>query len=328
MHMFKSIFSFASLALLLCFATHTQAQTWPTQSVRIVVPYPAGGTVDILARRLGEKLAQKWKQAVVIENRPGGVEAIAATTVSLAPPDGYTLLLASESAFFLNPLLHSKLSYDPVAGFTPLTRVVEGPLVYVVKFDSPYQTMQSLLAAAKAEPGKISYGSTGAGGTPHLAVSFLSQLAGNVEFLHVPYRGAPPILVDVIAGVIHVAAVPLSAVDAFIKDKRLRPLAITGSTRLSAVLPTVPTLMELGYNDSTRFMVALAGPAKMPPDVANMIARDVGEVMKDRDFVAREVDAFGLVAMSETPTQFARYMATSRETWKARLTAAKVMPED
>jgi tripartite-type tricarboxylate transporter receptor subunit TctC len=245
--------------------------------------------------------------------------------VAQAAPDGYTLLFASESTWFTSQFLHKKLPYDPVASFTPITRVVEAHYVYVVKCDSRYQTMQQLLAAAKARPGQVSYGSNGPGGTVHLAMSALAQVAGNLEFMHVPYRGAVPTLTDLMGGVIDLAPLPLAAVHAYIKDRRVRPLATSALSRMS-LLPDVPTLTELGYKEDTQIVFALAGPAKMPPAVADLVARDVGAVMKDRGF-AGEVEALGWSVATDTPAEFTRYLTENREKWKARVKAANIVPE-
>lgn len=300
------------------------AQDWPRLPVRIVVPYPAGaGAADTLARKLGERLAQKWHQPVLIDNRPGAVEILAATAVAHAKPDGYTLLLSTDAALETNQFLFSKLPYDPAKDLTPITHLCDSPFVYVVNSDSPYRTMHELLAAARARPQQVSYGSNGLGGNVHLTVNWLAQSTG-VEFLHVPYKGAVPIMQDLLVGRVDFTPLPLAPMAGFIKEKRVRVLATSGSSRLR-VLPQVATLEELGYKDSdVKIMFALSGPANLPPEIANMIARDAALVMKEPDFVATSLDPFGLIAVGDSPAEFARFLTLDREKQRIRVKAANV----
>lgn len=195
-----------------------------------------------------------------------------------------------------------------------------------MKYDGPYQTMDQVLAAAKSQPGKISYGSNGTGGTVHLAMSAWAQMAGNLDFLHVPYRGAAPMLTGLRGGVIHLAPLPVAAAEAYIRDKRVRPVAASAPSRLK-ILPDVPTLAELGYKEDTQIDFALAGPARMPPAVTEQITRAVGAVVKDKDFVARDAEGLGWIAATDTPAEFARYLAENRGRWKDHVMAANIVPE-
>jgi len=300
------------------------AQDWPTQPVTIVVPYAPGGAVDIMGRALAEKLAIRWKQPVVVDNRAGGTEVIAANAVARAKPDGYTLFLATEVGLETNPFLFSKLPYNPSKDFTLITRVIEGPLVYVVRSDSPIRTIQELVQKAKEHPNQISYGSSGPGGSVHLAVNWFAIASGNTPFTHVPYRGSAPAVQDVLAGIVQFTAAPLSLLAPFIKENRLRAIATSGSTRIRT-LPDVPTLTESGYKDSViQYMFGLVGPAKMAPELAERIANDVASVMHDPEFLARNVEPNGFSLAVETPKQFERYLNDDREITKVRVKAANV----
>lgn len=312
-------FAFAALSPL-----PAAAQDWPAQAVTIVVPYAPGGAVDIMARALSEKLTGRWRQPVVVENRSGAAEVIAATSVARAKPDGYTLFLATEIGLETNPFLFSKLAYNPSTDFSPITRVINGPLIYVVKADSPIHSVADLVQQAKEQPGKVSYGSSGTGGSVHLAVNWFATASGHTPFTHVPYRGSAPAVQDILANTIQFTAAPLSLVMPFIKENRLRAIATTGAVRIRT-LPDVPTLAELGYKDSVvHFMFGVVGPAKMPPALAAKIATDIGEVMRDPEFQARNVEANGFVLAAETPAEFAHYLATNRENQRARVKAANV----
>jgi tripartite-type tricarboxylate transporter receptor subunit TctC len=322
---------FAKLALaissivLLAPGQPAAAQDWPKQVVKLVVPYPAGaGAGDVLARKLAERLADKWKQTVIVENKPGAAEIIGAVSVAQAKPDGYTLFFATEGALETNAFLFSKLPYNPATDFTPITRVAEGPFVYVVRKESPFQNLKQLVEAAKAQPGKVSYGSAGVGGTAHLAVHWFATMAGNLQLLHVPYKGAAERVQAVLTGDLDFTAAPLAAVTSFINDKRLRPLATTGATRLRT-LAEVPTVAELGYKEPViKFMFALVGPPKMPPDIASKIAGDVATIVKDPEFKVRNLDPIGLIAVTDTPAELGQFLAADRSKQQARVKAANV----
>ena len=221
-----------------------------------------------------------------------------------------TLVLTTEAGIELNPFLFSKLPYNPVTDLTPITSLIDGPLVYVVKADSPYAT--------------ISYGSSGKGTTIHLSVNWLGVQAGNVEFIHAPYRGSILSVQDVLGGNVHFTAAALAIVTPFITDGKLRALATTSNARLRT-LPNVPTLNELGYKDSVSyFMLALSGPAKLPKAVASRIASDVRAVMREPDFQARHTEPFGYALFNDTPEEFAKFLASDREKQAARVKAANV----
>ncbi|UUZ77198.1 tripartite tricarboxylate transporter substrate binding protein [Polaromonas sp. P1(28)-13] len=177
-----------------------RAQDWPTRPVKLICPFPAGGGADVLSRRLADKLSVIWKQPVVVENRPGGGQIIAATSVMRAPADGYTLLLGTEASLQTNQFLFPKLPYVPAKDFTMITRMLGIAEVFVVKADSPHQTIQQLVAAAKANPGKISYGSAGMGSTVHIVTEWFAKTAGDIKLLHVPYQGAAPRLQALLGG--------------------------------------------------------------------------------------------------------------------------------
>lgn len=320
----SSILRAAIAAAVMSFATAAGAQQWPQQSVKIVVPYLPGGAVDIMARVLAERLGARWKQAVVVDNKAGGSEIVAATFVRDSPPDGYTIFLATEVGLETNAYLFSKLPYDPEKDFLPITRVVEGALIYAVRADSPYKTMKDLIAQAKAKPNTVSYGSSGPGGAIHLATAWLGTVAGNVQFLHVPYRGSAPTMTDLLAGQIEFTAAPLSVVAPFIESGKMRAIAVSGPARL-APLPDVPSFAELGYEKAvSQFMLALVGPAKMPPAVAALIASEVAAVVADKAFQEKNVDPFGFKVATETPASFKAFLQKDKEIQRARVKAANV----
>jgi tripartite-type tricarboxylate transporter receptor subunit TctC len=320
----SSILRSAALAVAMLFCASANAQEWPQQPVRLIVPYVAGGAVDIMARALADRLGVRWKQAVVVENRAGASEIVAATFVKDAPPDGYTLFLATEVGLETNPYLFSKLPYDPEKDFLPITRVIEGALIYVVREDSPIKSMQDLMARAKAKPNTVSYGSSGPGGAIHLAVQWLGTVAGNVQFLHVPYKGSAPTMTDLLAGQIDFTAAPLSVVAPFLESKKMRALAVSSPARLPP-LPDVPSFVELGYEKAvSQFMFSLVGPAKMPTNLAMKIAADISAVVSDKTFQEKNVDPFGFRVATETPEAFRAFLAKDKEIQRLRVEAANV----
>lgn len=320
----KSILRSAAVAVAMLVCASASAQEWPQQPVRLVVPYVAGGAVDIMARALADRLGVRWKQPVVVENRAGASEIVAATFVKDAAPDGYTLFLATEVGLETNPFLFSKLAYDPEKDFLPITRVIEGALIYVVKSDSPIKSMQDLMARAKAKPNTVSYGSSGPGGAIHLATHWLGTVAGNVQFLHVPYKGSAPTMTDLLAGQIDFTAAPLSVVGPFLESKKMRAIAVSSPARL-APLPHVPSFAELGYEKAvSQFMFGLVGPAKMPANLAKTIAADVAAVVGDKAFQERNVDPFGFKVATETPEAFRAFLLKDKEIQRLRVEAANV----
>jgi tripartite-type tricarboxylate transporter receptor subunit TctC len=320
----SSILRSAALAVAMLFCASANAQQWPQQPVRLVVPYVAGGAVDIMARALADRLGVRWRQAVVVENRAGASEIVAATFVKDAPPDGYTLFLATEVGLETNPYLFSKLPYDPEKDFLPITRVIEGALIYVVRDDSPIKSLQDLMARAKARPSTVSYGSSGPGGAIHLATQWLGTVAGNVQFLHVPYKGSAPTMTDLLAGQIEFTAAPLSVVAPFLEAKKMRALAVSSPTRL-APLPDVPSFAELGYEKAvSQFMFGLVGPARMPANLAETIAADVSAVVSDKTFQDKNVDPFGFKVATETPEAFRAFLLKDKEIQRLRVEAANV----
>ena len=300
------------------------AQDWPTRPVRLVVSFPPGAGADLLARKLSDKLGILWKQPIVVDNKAGAGEVIAATTVVRAAPDGYTLLLGTDASLQTNQFLFAKLPYLPERDFTPITRLFGGPLVYVVKADSPIQSIEQLVDTAKAKPGSLSYGTAGVGSAPHLAVHWFAKKAGDVQFLNVPYQGAAPRLQALLAGQIDFTAVPYPGVVEYLKTHRMRALAVTSERRMKQ-LPDVPTILEKGFKDTVyNNLFALVGPAKMPPDIVARIARDAAAVLKDPEFKANVLDQNGLDAIGDSPSEFAQFLANDFAAQRDRVKAINV----
>ena len=269
-------------------AAEAQAQAasqYPTKAIRIVVPFPAGGTSDILSRAIGQKLTEEWKQPVVVDNRPGASANIGAEIVVKSPPGGYTLLCAS-TIHTINPSLYRKLAYDPIRDFTPITLIATTSQVLAVHPSLPVKTVKELIAYARKRPGQINYSSAGNGSQPHLTAELFKTRTG-IDIVHVPYKGAPPAMNDLLAG--HVAlsfATSPSAVP-HVKTGKLRALAVSTARRVSA-LPDVPTIDEAGVPGfEASGANGLVGPAGMPRDIVEKLNAAIAGSLKSPDIMQR-----------------------------------------
>ncbi|MGY4352846.1 tripartite-type tricarboxylate transporter receptor subunit TctC [Bradyrhizobium sp. GM7.3] len=264
---------------LLLAGTAAQADKYPSKPVHILVPYAAGGAVDVLARTLAQALAGTWGQQPVIDNRPGAGGIVASQALTQAAPDGYTLILVA-SGHPLNQFIYPRVPYDTFKDFTAISEVASSPLAIVVAKDSPYKTLSDLLIAAKKEPDKLSYGMSGNGTSAHLAGELLKYMSGT-KIVAIPYKGGAPALTAVIAGDIPLSINPLAEAISQIEGGAVRALAVTSAER-SKALPNVPTVAESGvpgYDVSVWWGVL--GPAKMPPEIVTKLESDLKAALQD-----------------------------------------------
>ena len=295
--------------------TVAQAQSaaaYPAKAIRIVVPFPAGGTSDILSRAIGQKLTEEWKQPVVVDNRPGASANIGAEIVVKSPPDGYTLLCAS-TIHTINPSLYSKLAYDPVKDFTPITLIATTSQVLAVHPSLPVRSVKELIAYAKKRPGQINYSSAGNGSQPHLTAELFKTRTG-IDIVHVPYKGAPPAMNDLLAG--HVAlsfATSPSAVP-HVKSGKLRALAVSTARRVSA-LPDVPTIDESGVPGfEASGANGLVGPAGMPAGIVEKLHAAVLKIVKE-PAMSKFLSEQGADPYTTTPAEYAAYIKSEVAKW-------------
>ncbi len=287
------------------------AQAWPTQPVTIVVPFPPGGGTDTGARILAEQLSKKWGQPVVVENKGGAAGQIGADLVSKARPDGHTLLMGNIGTQAINPVLYPKLPYDPDKAFAPVALVAELPLAMMVHPAVPAKTVKEFVMLAKAQPGKLSYSSSGAGGGPHLAAEMFKDATGSF-ILHVPYRGGGPAIADLLAGHVQLSFMTVLEASGHIKAGKLRALAVTSDKRVSA-LPDVPTLAESGLPGFNSISwIGLLAPGGTPRDIVEKISADVREVVA-RDVVKDKLVQLGAVPAASTPALFSTLIDNDRK---------------
>ena len=292
--------------------TNSIAQSFPNKPVRLVVPYPAGAPVDNFARGLGETLGALWKQPVIIDNRPGANEIIAAQAVTKSPADGYTLLLGSEAAFTQNAFLYSKMPYDADKDLTPVTRAVYFNMVLITRSALDTPTLKDFVSLMKKEGTKHSYGSAGAGGTTHLAMESIKKEAG-CEMLHVPYKGIAPAMQDMLGNSIDAMIAGATAAISQMPTGKVKVLAIAGTKRAKS-LPDVPTFAEAGYPKVVaNLYLGLAAPAGTPKAVVDKIAADVRKALSDKAFLEKNVEPYGYETIGDTPAQFQAYMKQDKD---------------
>src|SRR5262245_16340844 len=301
------------------------AQSYPDRPVRLVVPFPAGGPADALGRILGDKLAHRWGQPVVIENRGGAGGNVGANVVARSAPDGYTLLL-NASSHVINASLTTGLPYDPIKDFTPISEVASYMLVLVVHPSAPPTTLKEFVQFARSQAGGLTVATAGIGTPTHLAAVLFAQ-AADLNLVHLPYRGAAPATNDLLAG--HVKAMfnnPVNAVPQA-KANALRALAVTGCKRL-ALLPDLPTVAELGYSGyETRTWYGLFGPAGMAPEHVAKVYADAKWALQEPD-VIEKLTAQGWDLVGSPPAEFSVVLKSELERWAALIKSAKIKQEN
>ncbi|MCD0505127.1 tripartite tricarboxylate transporter substrate binding protein [Bordetella petrii] len=301
-----------ALATLLAPPAAQAQQPYPARSVTLVVPFPPGGTTDILARLLANELGQQWKQTVVVENKPGASGTIFSEQLARTQPDGYTLMLTA-THHVINPSLYKNLRYDTRKDFTPIAEVAAVPNVLVVNPSFPARTVPELIAYAKANPGKVNFGSAGTGGANHLSGELFKSMTG-IEMVHIPYKGAAPALNDLLGGQIPVMFDSVPGVLQHIQAGKLRALGVT-STKRSPALPDVPTLDEAGVKGfEAMAWFGLYAPGDMPPELAGKISRDVLAALQSPQ-IKQQFAKQGAEPGTMTQPEFARYVNAEIDKW-------------
>ena len=300
-----------------------RADDFPSKPVRIVIPYPAGGATDLIARIVADKLTAKWGQSVVPDNRPGAGTTIGAEAVAKSAPDGYTLFMTT-SAHTISASLYKKLSYDPLKDFTPITLVATIPLVLVVAPDLPVKNVQELVALAQSSPKGLSIASPGNGTAQHLAGELFKNRA-KIESTHIPYRGDAPMINDLLGGQVQAGFVTLSVAIPYIQSGKLKALALAHGKRIDAI-KAVPTFAEAGYpgfEAATWF--GLLGPAGMPPAVVRKIRTDVAAIV-DTPQTREKLVEMGSEVNNTTPEAFAAFIASESARWReaVRMSGARL----
>jgi tripartite-type tricarboxylate transporter receptor subunit TctC len=313
----------AGTAALLAGSRFARAQTYPSRPVRIVVGFAAGGPNDILARLIGQWLSEQLRQQFVIENRPGAGSNIATETVVRAAPDGYTLLLVG-TPNAINATLYDKLNFNFIRDIAPVASLMRGALVMVVHPSVPAKTLPEFIAYAKANPGKLAYGSGGIGGITHVTAELFKELAGGLDILHVPYRGVTPALTDLLGGQVQVLFVSLAPSIGYISAGKVRALAVTTATR-SEGLPDIPSVGEFvpGYEASSVF--GLGAPKNTPAEIIDTLNKEINAALADSEFQTQIASLDGMV-LGGAPADFGKLIAEETAKWGKVIRAGNIKP--
>jgi tripartite-type tricarboxylate transporter receptor subunit TctC len=313
----------AAIAILAAAAT-ALAQTYPTHQVKIIVPTPAGGPVDVMARLLANALPAFIGQNVIVENRAGAGNTLGSKAAAAADPDGYTLLVSAASGLIMSPMVYKNAGYDETS-FAPIALVAETPQVLVAYPAAPFDTVAELVAYAKAHPGQLNYSTGGAGTLPHLTAELFKQLSGT-DIVHVPYKGGGPALTDVVAGQVQMTFDTVGTSLQFIREGRLKALAVSNPRRL-AELPDVPTMPELGYPAiNSGAWVALLGPLGMPEAIVTRLNRATNEALRSPAMTAA-LARLGAEPRGGTAADLARHMTAEHGKWAPIIAALALQGE-
>ncbi|HEX6415101.1 MAG TPA: tripartite tricarboxylate transporter substrate binding protein [Burkholderiales bacterium] len=301
------------VALVLWVSLSAFAQPFPSKPVRLIVPFPPGGAVDYYARAVQNRLQETLGQPILIENRSGAGGMVGADLVVKAAPDGYTLLVGNIASLAMNVGLYSKMTYDPRKDLTPIIRTVAVNYVMTVHPSVPARSVKELIDHAKANPGKLSYGSAGSGSAPHLATELLKQRAG-IDMLHVPFKGGGPMVADLLGGQIHIVIADQANLMPHVKAGKLRALAV-GTLERSASYPDIPTIAESGFPGfEARAWQGIAGPANLPADIVTQLNAAFAKAMAFPEVHQRLLDG-GLDPITGTPEDFAAFIRNEIDKW-------------
>ncbi len=309
------------VAILGAAAATGHAAAYPEKAIRIIVPFPAGGGYDFLARLIGQKLGEAWGQAVVVDNRVGANGNIGAELVANAPPDGYTLIMSGNGPHALNAGLYPKLPYDPVKDFAPVTLVATQPNLLTVHPSLPVKSVKELVQFAKARPGQLTYASNGNGSGQHIATEQFKQMAG-IDMVHVPYKGAAPALSALLAGEVPVAFNIILLPLPYVQAGKLRALAVASSKR-APLAPTVPTMTESGYPIDIDTWYGVLAPAGTPTRIVNRLNIAIVHILNLPE-VKERTAAQGIDVVGSTPDRFMNFMKSEIAKWSAVIGDLKI----
>ncbi len=299
------------------------AADYPARPIRMIVPFAPGGGLDITTRLIGQKLTERWGQNIVVDARPGAATSVGTEIASKAAPDGYTMLMIT-TTFAINPGLHAKLPYDPVKEFTPVTQLNSQPNVIVVAQSFAAKSVKDLIAMAKAKPGELTFASPGAGSAPHLSAEMFQRAAG-ADMIHVPYKGIPPAVTDIIGGRVAMLFTTTISAAPHIKAGKLRAVAITSAKR-QASMPDVPTVGETLPGYRAEAFQGMVAPAGVPQAIVEKLAAEVARIVQLPE-VSQRFQLDGAEAVGSTPKEFAAFLKAEMQKWSKVIRDGGIKPE-
>jgi tripartite-type tricarboxylate transporter receptor subunit TctC len=312
-----------ALAALSTTAVSQDAVNYPERPIRMIVPFAPGGGLDITTRLIGQKLTAKWGQNIVADSRPGAATIVGTEIASKATPDGYTILMIT-TTFAINPGLRARLPYDPLKDFTPVTQLNSQPNVIVVAPSFAGNSVRDLVALAKAKPGELTFASPGAGSAPHLSAEMFQHAAG-IRMVHVPYKGIPPAVTDVVGGRVTMLFTTTISAAPHIKSGRLRAVAITSAKR-QASMPDVPTVGETVPGYHAEAFQGMVVPAGVPQVIVNKLSAEVANIVKSPE-IAQRFQLDGAEPVGSTPQEFAAFLKAEMQKWSQVIREAGIKPD-
>ncbi len=285
---------------------------YPSKPIRIILPYAPGGPADVMIRAIGQKMSEAWGQPVIVDNKPGANEIVAADALAKSAGDGYTFMVASDSAFSLNQHLYPKIPYDPVADFVPVSKLATAHMMLVARPDLPAANVKEFIELVKRSPGKYNYGSIGAGSVNHLASAWFNSVNG-LQMEHVAFKGLPAAVQELMAGRIDAMFAVTGGVAPHVESGKVKALAVSGRSRQPAATK-VPTFTEEGYASfEASYYFGVVAPKGTPPEISGRFARELSRIIAADDFKTRYLQPLGFQAVGDTPEQFSAFLRTDRE---------------
>ncbi len=324
MNMHRRTWMAAACTALALMGTSAQAQDYPVKPIRIVVPLPPGGSNDVLARILAQKMSEAFGQPVIVENKPGAAGNISTDYMAKAEGDGYTIAIAPNQTVAVNPVLYPKLPFDVIKDLQGISMLGRVPMVLVVSPKVTATTVTELIAQAKAHPDKFSYASAGSGSPQHMAAEVFKSMTGT-KLVHIPYKGSAPALIDVLGGTVDVMFCPINSALPHIRSGKLRALGSTGTQRLE-LLPNLPTVAETVPNYESDIWIGMIAPAKTPATIINKLHAELRRSLALPDVRSKLADQ-GIYAETSTAADFTKLIATDQKRWAAVIKFANIVPE-